>query len=126
MYLVEKILFKLNMDKVSIVISFDIFQDKNIVIKSFILHHQIYSEELPIQILYQNYTVKMVLKCKHLEYPCQITMEPSRNYLSIDATINIVKIKNPHTHSSGFQVLCKITPRNKDTIYFKVGTLSVI
>jgi len=129
-YLSGTMLFKLQADKVMIWKALDTpssvtvqIMDQDVIITSFTVYPQGNPQQVPVQILFQKYLIKLVIKYKHLAYPYQLVMEPSNHYLPINIANNIISIKSPHIHKTGFRVKYEIIPLDVKTAYTQKGDL---
>jgi len=125
-------LFKLQADKVTIWKSLDTpssvkvqIMDQDVNITSFTVYPPGHPQQIPIQLMFQKYLIKLILKYKHLEYPYQLIMEPSNPYLPINIANNIISIQNTNIHKTGFRIKYDILPLGLKTAYTQDGDLPI-
>jgi len=57
------------------------------------------TQNIPVKLTFKNYTVKIIIRYKYLEYHHELVMTPLINHIPMHITNRIVTIDNPNKHT---------------------------
>jgi len=78
--------------------------DNEVLKTTFTMSSAAHTQNISTQISFKEYTAKLLLRYKHLEYARKFIMRPLENYFPIHITNNVITINNPNKHSYGFAI----------------------